>query len=126
MFKKSPEQQADKDREHFLRTPVGQAQIAFERGDALFQYSHDVESQKGYSTGVRTTRKTSDPSEILNAVAAEGWELVAASFVFREQGGCATKTILSTESASVKGTTVGYYVFRRAAARSVESAAAAL
>ena len=26
-------------------TPVGQARAAFERGDELFQYAHDVESQ---------------------------------------------------------------------------------
>jgi hypothetical protein len=36
--------------------------------------------------GSSTSRSTADPSEILNAVCNEGWELVNGSFVFREQG----------------------------------------
>src|SRR3954452_23114028 len=34
--------QDGRERKRFLNTPVGQAQLAFERGDHVFQYSHDV------------------------------------------------------------------------------------
>lgn len=107
--------QAEKEHEAFLRTPVGRARTAWERGDQLFQYSHDVESQAPVivaMVGSTTTRKTSDPTEILNAVADEGWRLVNASFVFREQGAQSRDKFLSSgQNVAVKGTTIGYYVF---------------
>jgi hypothetical protein len=138
MFKKAtPEEQAAKDaaettrraqkgREAFLRTPVGQARTAFEHGDQLFQYSHALESQDAVivaMVGSGTTHKSSDPSEILNAVAREGWELVTGSFVFREQGQQSRDKFLSSgQNVAIKGTTVGYYLFRRAAAQRAEPA----
>jgi hypothetical protein len=119
---------AEKERAAFLRTPVGQARTAFERGDQLFQYSHSVESQEAVivaMVGGRTTRTTSDPSEILNAVAREGWDLVNGSFIFREQGQESRDKFLSSgQNVAIKGTTVGYYLFRRGATRSAETAAA--
>jgi hypothetical protein len=76
--------------------------------------------------GSTTNRSSSDPSEILNAVAREGWELVNASFVFREQGQQSRDKFLSSgQNVAIKGTTVGYYAFRRAQARSTDVAAAA-
>ena len=112
-----------------MRTPVGQARAAFERGDHLFQYDHDVESQNAVivsMVGSTTTRSSSDPSEILNAVAREGWELVNGSFIFREQGHQSRDKFMSSgQNVAVKGTTVGYYLFRRAAARSDRDASAA-
>jgi len=112
------DRQAQREHEAFLRTPVGQARTAFERGDHLFQYAHDVESQNAVivaMVGSATTRKSSDPSEILNAVAREGWELVNGSFVFREQGQQSRdKFAMSGQNVAIKGTTVGYYLFRRA------------
>jgi hypothetical protein len=120
---------AEQERQAFLRTPVGQARTAFERGDQLFQFAHDVESQDAVivsMVGSATTRASSDPSEILNAVASEGWELVNASFVFREQGQQSRDKFLSSgQNVAIKGTTLGYYVFRRRAARSTDVAAAA-
>ena len=109
---------AQKEREAFLRTPVGQARTAFERGDHLFQYAHDVESQDAVivsMVGSTTNRSSSDPSEILNAVAREGWELVSGSFVFREQGQQSRDKFMSSgQNVAIKGTTVGYYLFRKA------------
>ena len=109
---------ARKEREAFLRTPIGQARTAFERGDHLFQYAHDVESQDAVivsMVGSSTNRVSSDPSEILNAVAREGWELVSGSFVFREQGQQSRDKFLSSgQNVAIKGTTVGYYLFRKA------------
>jgi hypothetical protein len=109
--------QAERERQAFLATPVGRAREAFERGDLLFQYAHDVESQDAVviaMVGSTTTRRSTDPSEILNAVAREGWSLVNASFVFREQGSQSRDKFLSSgQNIAVKGTTIGYYVFER-------------
>jgi hypothetical protein len=109
--------QTERERQAFLRTPVGQARQAFESGDLLFQYAHDVESQEAVIVamiGSTTMRQSADPSAILNAVAREGWSLVNASFVFREQGSQSRDKFLSSgQNIAVKGTTVGYYVFER-------------
>jgi hypothetical protein len=109
--------QAERERQAFLGTPVGRARAAFDRGDVLFQYTHDVESQDAVivaMVGSATTRRSSDPTEILNAVAHEGWSLVTASFVFREQGSQSRDKFLSSgQNIAVKGTTLGYYVFER-------------
>ena len=111
-------ERAAREREAFLRTPVGQARTAFERGDHLFQYAHDVENQDAVivsMVGSTTNRSSSDPSEILNAVAREGWELVSGSFVFREQGQQSRDKFMSSgQNVAIKGTTVGYYLFRKA------------
>ena len=82
----------DDERAAFRRTPVGQARAAFERGDRVFQCALDVERQDAAIV-----------SEILDAVAREGWEPVSGSFVSCEQG------------RERRDTTVGYYLFRRAA-----------
>jgi hypothetical protein len=58
-------------------------------------------------------------------VAREGWELVTGSFVFREQGQQSRDKFMSSgQNVAIKGTTVGYYLFRRAAARNVHATAA--
>lgn len=115
------ERQAQREHEAFLGTPVGQARTAFERGDHLFQYAHDVESQNAVivsMVGSTTNRTSSDPTEILNAVAQEGWELVNGSFIFREQGQQSRDKFMSSgQNVAIKGTTVGYYLFRRAEGR---------
>jgi hypothetical protein len=125
---KSPEEQAAKDaqvaaqqaakaREAFARTPVGQSAAAFEHGDLVFQYAHDVMSQEAIivaMVGSATRRKTTDSSEILNSVCRQGWELVNGSFVFVVQGEQSRDKFMSSgQNVAVKGSTVGYYLFRR-------------
>ena len=57
---------------------------------------------------------TSDPSDVLNSVAHEGWELVNGCFVFVEQGQQSRDKFMSSgQNVAIKGTTVGYYLFRR-------------
>jgi hypothetical protein len=41
-------ERAEKEQRAFLRSPVGAARIAFERGDLVFQYSIDVMNQTGH------------------------------------------------------------------------------
>lgn len=110
-------EQAEKERQAFLRTPVGQARTAFERGDYIFQYSMDVMNQQAIivaMVGSTTKQKTSDPVEVLNSVSREGWELVNGSFVFVEQGQQSRDKFMSSgQNVAIKGATVGYYLFRR-------------
>jgi hypothetical protein len=104
-------------RRAFLRTPVGRARTAYEAGDRVFQYSHDVMSQQAIviaMVGGKTKATSADPSEILNAVCHEGWDLVNGSFVFVEEGQESRDKFMSSgQNVAVKGTTVGYYLFRR-------------
>jgi hypothetical protein len=106
---------AARERAAFLATPGGQAQSAFERGDRVFQYSHPMMSQTVVEIWATKTKKTTnDPSEILNAVSDQGWDIVAASFVFVEDTlQSRDNTWKSGQNVKVKGDTVGYYVFRR-------------
>lgn len=107
-----------RERTAYLRTPVGRAETAFGRGDLVFQYSHAVTSQEAVivaMVGSTTRKSTADPSEILNAVCRQGWELVNGSFVFVEQGSHSRdKFLASGQDVAVKGETIGYYLFRRA------------
>jgi hypothetical protein len=115
------DRQAEADRERqwqaFLRSPAGQARAAFERGDHVFQYAIDVMSQQAViasMVGSTTTRKTTDPVAVLNSVCREGWELVNGSFVFLEQGQQSRDKFMSSgQNVAIKGTTVGYYLFKR-------------
>jgi hypothetical protein len=107
----------DQARQAFFGTPAGRARLAFERGDQVFQYEIDVMNQQAIiisMVGSTTSKKTSDPTEILNSVCHEGWELVNGSFVFVEQGQQSRdKFLASGQNVAIKGTTVGYYLFKR-------------
>lgn len=126
--KKTPEQkeakaaakaQREEDRElqRFLQTPVGQARTAHERGDKVFQYECPVRVQQAVilaMVGSTVRAQTSDPSMILNAVCAEGWDLVNGSFVFVETGQQSRdKFMTSGQNVAIRGSVVGYYLFRR-------------
>ena len=110
-------EQVEKERREFSKGPAGRARIAYERGDHVFQYAIDVMSQQAIivsMVGSTTAQKTTDPVEVLNSVCKEGWELVNGSFVFIEQGQQSRDKFLSSgQNVAVKGTTVGYYLFRR-------------
>lgn len=110
-------EQIEKERRAFFKTPAGQARLAYERGDHVFQCSIDVMNQQAIivaMVGSSTAKKTTDPSEILNSVCREGWDLVSGSFVFIEQGQQSRDKFLSSgQNVAVKGTVAGYYVFRR-------------
>jgi hypothetical protein len=110
-------EQVEKDRKAFLESPAGQARTAHERGDHVFQYSHNVMSQQAVivkMVGSHSPQKTADPSVILNSVAAEGWDLVNGSFVFVETGQQSRdKFMASGQTVAISGATVGYYLFKR-------------
>ena len=108
----------------FQASPVGQARIAFQRGDRVFQYAHNVMSQKAVVVkivGARSPPSTADPSVILYSVCNEGWELVNGSFVFVETGQQSRdKFMASGQNVAVSGATVGYYLFKRSEANKRE------
>jgi hypothetical protein len=110
-------EEIEKARQAFFATPAGQARAAFERGDQVFQCDFDVMSQRAIivaMVGSMTAKTTSDPVDILNSVCREGWELVNGSFVFCEQGQQSRDKFLSSgQNVAIKGTTVGYYLFKR-------------
>jgi hypothetical protein len=119
---KVAQQEADqfqKIRAAFFASPAGQARTAFEHDDQVFQYAIDVMSQEAIivaMVGSTTSKKTTDPTEVLNSVCNEGWELVNGSFVFVEHGQQSRDKFMSSgQNVAIKGSTVGYYLFRRCA-----------
>jgi hypothetical protein len=104
-------------RQAFFTTPAGEARQAYENGDNVFQYAIDVMSQQAIivaMVGSRTSSRTTNPSVILNSVCVEGWELVNGSFVFVEQGMQSRDKFMSSgQNVAIRGTTVGYYLFKR-------------
>jgi hypothetical protein len=110
----------EKERKAFFKTPAGRARLAFEADDHVFQYSIDVMSQQAIIVsmmGSATSRRTSDPVALLISVCREGLELFNGSFVFMEQGHQSRDKVMSSgQNVAIKGTTVGYYLFRRSEA----------
>ena len=115
----------EKAKRAFFQTPAGEARLAYERGDQVFQYSFDVVSHKAIivaMVGSKQTKRTNDPVAVLNSVCHEGWELVTGSFVFVHEGSQSRDKFMSSgQNVAVKGTTVGYYLFRRSEANKRET-----
>lgn len=113
-------QRREQVRQAFFATPAGQARLAFEQGDHVFQHSIDVMKQKAIviaMVGSATSKETTDPVAILNSVCNEGWELLSGSFVFVEEGQQSRDKLGSSgQNIATKGTTIGYYLFRRSEA----------
>ena len=111
------QERVERERQAFLASPAGQARTAFERGDRLFQFEIDVKNTKAAvipMVTATTNTSSTDPVQILNSVCHEGWDLVNGSFVFHELGSeSRDKFLASGQNIAVKGTVIGYYVFRR-------------
>lgn len=110
-------QQLEAQKRAFFATPAGKARDAFEDGDHVFQYAIDVMTQTAIVVamiGSNTSKRTTDPVDVLNSVCREGWELVNGSFVFIEEGQQSRDKFMSSgQNVATKGTTMGYYLFRR-------------
>ena len=99
------------------KTPVGQARTAFERGDRVFQYDHDGDDPAG---GDRRDGRLDRAPPDLRPVrdpqrgCAEGWDLVNGSFVFVEARAAEPRQVHDLgQNVAIKGSVVGYYLFRR-------------
>ena len=101
----------------FQASPAGRARAAFSEGDRLFQFVIDVKNTQAVVIPMgpaKTATTTNDPVAILNSVCNEGWDLVNGSFVFHELGSeSRDKFMASGQHVAVKGTVIGYYLFRR-------------
>jgi hypothetical protein len=108
---------AEETEKAFRSSPAGQAQSAFDRSDSVFQFSMDVKDTKPIviaMVGATTATTSSDPSAILNSIVRQGWELLNGSFVFHELGSeSRDKFLASGQNVAVRGTIIGYYLFRR-------------
>ena len=107
---------AAKQREAYLKTPVGQAEEAKQRGDAFFQFEHDIAtlggaaSALGSSSNRVTSRKRPD---VLGQIEEIGWHLENVGYVFIETGSTSTNRMLSTGQGTVtRGMVRGIYLFR--------------
>jgi hypothetical protein len=94
------------------------ARTAYERGDALFIYNADLMTQQAVilhmAASTKTNKTTSDPSEILNAIVAEGWDLFSASTAFVPEGEQSRdKMFTPGQSVAVKGKLAAHYLFKR-------------
>jgi hypothetical protein len=103
--------------EAFWASPAGRARKAFRDGDHVFQYSIDVLNQQAIIVamiGSTTAKQAADPTAVLNSVCHEGWELVNGDFVFVMEGQQSRdKFMTSGQNVAVKGTVLGYYLFKR-------------
>ena len=116
----------EKMRGEFFASPAGRAREVFERGDFVFQYVLDVYSTQTFTLPMVKSysgpKSTNDPSDILNSVCHEGWELVNGSFVFVQTGSeSRDKFMASGQHIAVSGTVLGYYLFKRCEANKSES-----
>jgi hypothetical protein len=108
----------EKLKKDFFGSPAGQARVAFDGQQQIFQASLDLMESKAIVVAMvgafSKPKSTTDPTDILNSVAAEGWELVNGSVVFLETGSeSRDKFLASGQNIAVSGTIIGYYLFKR-------------
>lgn len=128
MFTKDPEKAAEREQQRaakqqareeaaFRASPVGQARESYQRGDALFQVSFDVENIQSHVVAMvnaYTTRAANDVSEVLNAITAEGWNFCSLSTTFINEGEESRDRFLASgQHVAVRGRVLGTYVFTR-------------
>ncbi len=87
------EEQAAKELQEFLATPVGMARKALERGDAVFQVQLPLR------------RQIAETTTTVNSICSEGWELLSVSVAFVETG--------QGSDGKVKGRMFALYVFKQ-------------
>jgi hypothetical protein len=109
-------------RERKAQTPAeddfeGAARIAYQAGDLVFQCSVEVLKQEAEAvalTGAFARQATKDSTDLLNRVCGQGWEVVAADFVFVQTSEQSRNKFVKTgQDTAIAGSVIGYYVFRR-------------
>jgi hypothetical protein len=115
------EQQAEKERQEFLASPIGQAQTAYEAGDMFFQFVAPISETRrtvmGILSGEKDAMKKSENThaDVLGAVEEAGWKLADVGYVFEQTGSVSRDKFGSSgQTASVTGNIIGVYLFRRA------------
>ncbi len=110
--------QSDKEREAYEATPVGQADVAKQRGDAFFQFEMDIASVGGYAqassfgSSSSAIKKRGRP-DMLGQIEEIGWRLEHVGYVYIETGSTSSNRMLSTgQGVSNRGVVRGIYLFR--------------
>jgi hypothetical protein len=110
-------QRAQRERQAFLASPIGQARTAYQEGDRIFQADFEVMSQTAEIVammGSFNTSKANNPTAVLNGIVKEGWELINGSFAFAAEGEQSRDKFMSSgQNVAIKGKMMGYYLFRR-------------
>ena len=112
-------EQAEKNRQAFLRSPVGQATTARENGQGFFEIQLEVGSSQRDSTifGGNNTAyarsKTASHAGTLAAIESVGWHLEHVGYIFIITGESSRDKFMATgQQTAVSGRTVGIYLFR--------------
>lgn len=110
--------EAAKAREAYLKTPVGRADAARERGDMFFQFHAPLSQLQGRATdwtyGAKTTTTTHRATDTLGQIEELGWRLEHFSSVFVEtETNSRGKVMSSGEVTRTSGYVEGIYLFRR-------------
>ncbi|MCY7286679.1 MAG: hypothetical protein LH624_00100 [Cryobacterium sp.] len=120
LFKTSEQKQADEAvqaERAFWYSPPGQARLAHQRGDQVFQLAIQLSQQKATivpMAGALTNADQKDSSTELNEVIREGWDLITGSVAFVQTGSeSRDKLMASGQNLAVSGHVTGYYLFRR-------------
>jgi hypothetical protein len=84
-------EQAEKERQEFLASPVGQARTAHEAGDIFFQFALPISETKRTAMAVLGGSKDMKKSEtlhgdVLGEIEKEGWQLEHVGYVFEQTG----------------------------------------
>jgi hypothetical protein len=105
-------------RKRYLASPVGQADIALQRGDRFFQISLKESEIAGKSTDwtfsqSTTTKRAKGATDILGQIEELGWHLEHVGYVFVETGAVDRNKAFSGGSVTrTDGYVQGTYLFR--------------
>jgi hypothetical protein len=124
------EQKKQKEREAYLKTPMGQAETALLNGQRFFQFTAPVSTVSGKATDVglgllalgipsfpsaSTKTRRFDSTDVLGQIEELGWRLEHVGYVFVETGEVSRGKVMSSGGVSrTHGYVEGIYLFRRA------------
>jgi hypothetical protein len=104
--------------EEFARSPVGQATVARQQGQQLFQLLLPLAELDGSSSSFGSADnqlKSLMQSAVLDEIEKVGWRLERADAVFAETGATSSARVLASGEGTVtRGTIYGLYIFRAA------------
>ena len=111
------EKNKEQARQAYLRTPVGQAVGAKERGDRFFEVQLDAAQLKGpasaFGSSENTVHRSARAPDVLGQIEEIGWRLEHVSHAFIETGATTTNRVLGTGQGMVtRGVVTGFYLFR--------------
>jgi hypothetical protein len=114
-------QEAEARQRAYLRSPVGRAHTAFDRGDTLFQHQAVTSELTGQPSGFGSSANAitfHDDAHVrqLAEIEAVGWKLDDVGYTFVQTGSTSTSRMLQTGEGTVtEGFVLAVYLFRRAA-----------